>query len=73
MLGERVRVGLWGVAGMVFWGTMLVAFLRKATGMEALGPMPYLVVGGALIAVAVASSTAAAREALGVEAGAVVE
>ena len=73
VLGERVRVGLWGVAGMVFWGTMLVAFLRKASGMEALGPTPYLVIGGGLIAVAVASSTTAAREALRVEAGAVVD
>lgn len=73
VLGERVRVGLWGVAGMVFWGTMLVAFLRKATGMEALGPMPYLVIGGVLVGVAVVSSTAAVREALGVEAGAVVD
>lgn len=73
VLGERVRVGLWGVAGMVFWGTLLVAFLRKATGMEALGPVPYLMIGGVLIGVAVASSIAAAREALGVEAGVVVD
>jgi hypothetical protein len=28
VVGERVRVGLWGVAGMVFWGTMVVAFLQ---------------------------------------------
>ena len=73
VLGERVRVGLWGVAGMVFWGTMLVAFLRKAAGMEGLGPTPYLVIGGVLVAVAVASSTAAAREALAVEPRVVVE
>ena len=73
VLGERVRVGLWGVAGMVFWGTMLVAYLRKASGMEPLGPLPYLVIGAALVGVAVASSTAAVREALGVEPGAVVD
>ncbi|MCH7533725.1 MAG: ABC transporter permease [Gemmatimonadetes bacterium] len=73
VLGERVRVGLWGVAGMVFWGTMLVAFLRKAAGMESVGPTPYFVIAGVLIAVAVASSTAAAREALGVEPGAVMD
>ena len=41
--------------------------------MDPLGPTPYLVIGGVLIAVAMASSTAAAREALGVEAGAVMD
>ena len=73
VLGERVRVGLWGVAGMVFWGTMLVAFLRKASGMDPLGPLPYLVIGAVLVSVSVASSSAAAREALAVEPGAVVD
>ncbi|HIG17794.1 MAG TPA: FtsX-like permease family protein, partial [Candidatus Handelsmanbacteria bacterium] len=73
VVGEHVRVGLWGVAGMVFWGTMVVAFLRKAAGMDALGPLPYVVIGGGLVVLAVASSTAAVREARAVEPGAVVD
>jgi hypothetical protein len=73
VVGEHVRVGLWGVAGMVFWGTMVVAFLRKAAGMDALGPLPYVVIGGWLVVLAVASSTAAVREARAVEPGAVVD
>ena len=73
VLGERFKVALWGVAGMLFWGTMLVAFLRKAAGMDPLGPLPYLVIGASLVAVAVVASMAAVREALDVEPNAVID
>ncbi len=50
--------------------------IRRAVGagrgMDALGPLPYVVIGGGLVVLAVASSTAAVRAALGVEPAAVV-
>ena len=73
VLGERLRVGMWGVAGMLFWGTLLAALMRKAAGMPATGPTVYVAVGTVLLLVALAASVVAAREALGVEPGTVVE
>jgi len=60
VLGQRLRVGAWGVAGMLFWGTMLVAFMRKAAGMPPVGPGSYAAIGAALLLIALMASTLAA-------------
>jgi putative ABC transport system permease protein len=72
-LGEHARVGLWGVAGMTFFGTMLVAFLREVAGVTPAGPALYLAVATGLVLLSVAASLRATTEALSVEPGAVIE
>jgi hypothetical protein len=58
------RTGLWGTAVMLFFGTMTVAFLRKAFGgVPAPGPLLYLVMGALLTLSAMVASWKAARAA----------
>jgi putative ABC transport system permease protein len=64
---ERILVGLWGVFGMLFFGTMFVAFVRRAAGVPAVSAQEYLLVGALLLLVSVLASLKAAREALNVE------
>jgi len=67
LLGERLRVTGWGVAGIVFFGTLVAAFLENATGMRGASPPSYLMIAGALATVAMLASVRATREALAVE------
>ncbi len=67
VLGERLRVTAWGVAGIAFFGTMVAAFLENAAGMKGAGPLSYLAIAGVLAVVAMLASIRATREALSVE------
>jgi len=73
VMGERLRVGLWGAAGMVFWGTMFVAFLRRASGGPAVSVADYLLVIALLLVVSVGASVKAVDAALAVEPGTVID
>ena len=73
VLGERVKVALWGSAGMAFWGSMGVAFLRRAAGTDLPPASMYLGVAGLLVTIALLSSLRAAKEALAVEPALVTE
>jgi hypothetical protein len=67
VLGERARITCWGLAGMLFGGTLVVGLLRKTAGMAPLGPAGYGAVAALLLATALAASARALREALAVD------
>jgi len=73
VLGERLRVTAWGLAGFVFFGTLAAAFLQGAAGMDAAGPLEYMAVAALLATMAMLASARAAREALSVEPGRLLE
>lgn len=74
VVGGSLGVAAWGTAGTLFFGTFLVAILRKAGGgIPMLGPLPYLAIAGVLAVSMLLASWKAAREAVAVEPGVVLE
>lgn len=73
VLGERLRIVAWGMAGFVFLGTLLVALLQNAAGVPAPAPVTYVGIGLSIAVLALAASVRAAREALAVEPARVLE
>jgi putative ABC transport system permease protein len=73
VLGERLRVTAWGLAGFGFFGTLIVALLRSAAGMPPPGPLTYAGVALLLSGVALVASGRAAKEALAVEPSAILD
>ena len=67
VLGERLRVTGWGLAGFTFFGTLAVAFLQAATGLGGPPVRGYVAIAVALATVSVVASVQSAREALRVE------
>jgi hypothetical protein len=67
VVGERLRTTGWGLVGLVFLGTLVSAGLEKASGAPAIGPGGYLVVSLGALAIVLAASVRAVREALGVQ------
>jgi hypothetical protein len=60
VLSERLRVSLWGMAGFVFAGTLVVALLEGA-GVEGPGLVTSLAVGAVTAMAALTASARAAR------------
>lgn len=73
VLAERLRVTAWGLGGMLFFGTLVVAMLAAATGLRALGPARYAEVAVGLLITALVASLRGAHEALSVEPVALLE
>jgi ABC-type antimicrobial peptide transport system permease subunit len=63
VLRERLRITAWGLAGFVFFGTLVSAFVQDATGLDGTGVAPYLAIGTLLGIVALTASLRAALEA----------
>jgi len=73
VLSERVRISSWGLAGMLFFGTLVVGLLRKTAGVAPLGPASYGAVAALLLLLALVASVRAMREALEVEPATLLE
>lgn len=73
VLGERLRVTAWGLAGMVFLGALVVAMLVRATGLQGAGPARYAEVSVILSVTALMASIHAALEALAVDPASTLE
>jgi hypothetical protein len=69
VLSERARTTGWGLAGLVFFGTLSAAGLEKAGGVGAAGPLHYAVVSAFAMTLVLTASIRAVREALAVEPG----
>jgi putative ABC transport system permease protein len=67
VLHERLRVTGWGLAGFVFFGTLVSAFVQDATGLDGTGPGLYVAIGALLGIVALSASLRAALEASAVD------
>ena len=68
VLGERLRLTAWGIAGMAFVGAWGVALLKRAAGgVDTPGLSAYLSVAALLLLVVLAASARAAARALEVE------
>ena len=61
------RTTAWGLVGLAFLGTLISAGLQKASGAPAIGPGGYALVSAVAIALVLAASIRALREALSVE------
>ncbi len=73
VLGERLRVTAWGLAGMLFLGAFVVAMIASATGLHGVGPGRYVEVAVILTVAAMAASLHSAFEALAVDPAAALE
>ena len=73
VLVERLRITAWGLAGFAFFGTFVVALLQNAAGMPPAAPTAYAGIGALLLGVGLVASSRAAREALSVEPGTILE
>lgn len=73
VLGGSVKTALWGAGVALFFGTLLVALLRKTVSVPSLGPSAYGAMAAVLVAAALLASVRAAREALAVAPAEVLE
>lgn len=64
VLGERLRVTTWGLAGYLFFGTLASAFVQATTGLSGPPVAGWIVIGSALASVALIASLRAAQQAL---------
>jgi len=73
VLGDRLRVVSWGLGGFVFLGTLVIGLLRSAVGVPVPGPATYLAIAVGLGVVSLVASSRAAREAILVEPGVLLD